>query len=251
LGQHQWALEHIKGNHGPLGKLWPIRQFGNGRVSFLEGGGTIPWLGLVNKGLFDIEHPHWGGWSGRLSREKVRNYWSKHSDIKVDEKKVAPFSVYKEVADQWTDPDTGKIYKDIYTPVWRWRRAFCNDFVCRMDWCMKSFQEANHHPLAVLGKDRGNTIVHLQAKSGQVVALDASGSKDPDGDKLEFLWWIYKEAGTYTDDVKISNFRTFKATIKIPKNATGKQIHVILEVKDKNPIASLHDYRRIVIDVTE
>ncbi|MBL7188088.1 MAG: hypothetical protein ISS70_17335 [Phycisphaerae bacterium] len=42
---------HIKGGHGPLGKLWPIRQFANGGVSFLEGGGTIAWLGLVNKGV--------------------------------------------------------------------------------------------------------------------------------------------------------------------------------------------------------
>jgi hypothetical protein len=50
-GQHQWALEHIKGNHGPVGKVWPVRQFGDGHLSFLEGGGTVPWLGLVNKGL--------------------------------------------------------------------------------------------------------------------------------------------------------------------------------------------------------
>jgi len=251
LGQHQWAMEHIKGNHGPLGTLWPIRQFVGGGISFLEGGGTIPWLGLVNKGLFDIDQPHWGGWSGRFSREKVENYWSKHSDIKADEKKVAPFAVYKEEADEWIDPDTGKKYNDIFTPVWRWRRAFYNDFICRMDWCVKSYGESNHHPVAAFAGDRTDTIVHLRAHPGQVLALDASASTDPDGDKMEILWWIYKEAGTYSDDVDISSPREPKATIAIPGNAAGAQIHVILEVKDKSVIASLYDYRRIVIDVVE
>ena len=32
---------------------------------------------------------------------------------------------------------------------------------------------------------------------------------------------------------------------------SGKQIHIILEVRDKNAIGSLYDYRRIVIDVTK
>jgi hypothetical protein len=251
IGQHQWALEHIKGNHCPLGKLWPIRQFDGGGISFLEGGGTIPWLGLANKGLFDIEYPHWGGWSGRFSRHKVENYWSKHSDIKVDEKKVAPFAVYKEVADEWVDSDTGKKYNDIFTPVWRWRRAFYNDFVCRMDWCKKSYQQANHHPVAAFAGDKIDTIIHLQAKAGQVVDLDASASTDPDGDELEILWWIYKEAGTYVDDIDLSNSNKSRASITIPANAADKQIHVILEVKDKSTIASLYDYRRIVIDVAE
>jgi len=84
-----------------------------------------------------------------------------------------------------------------------------------------------------------------------VIALDASASTDPDSDKVEILWWIYEEAGTCTDDVDISSPREAKATIAIPANAAGKQIHVILEVKDKSAIASLYDYRRIVIDVTE
>jgi hypothetical protein len=231
--------------------LWPIRQFDGGGISFLEGGGTIPWLGLVNKGLFDIDHPHWGGWSGRFSRHKVENYWSKHSDIKVDEKKVAPFAVYKEVADEWVDSDTGKKYNDIFTPVWRWRRAFFNDFVCRMDWCKKSYQQANHHPVAAFAGDKADTIIHLRAKAGQVIDLDASASTDPDGDELEILWWIYKEAGTYANDIDTSNPQKPKTSITIPTNAAGKQIHVILEVKDKSTIASLYDYRRIVIDVVE
>ena len=120
-----------------------------------------------------------------------------------------------------------------------------------MDWCKKTYRQANHHPVAAFADDRGDTIVRLQAKAGQAVLLDASASTDPDGDKVEIFWWIYEEAGTCTDNVDISSPRETKATIVIPAIAAGKQIHVILEVKDKSAIASLYDYRRIVIDVTE
>jgi len=249
IGQHQWALEHIKGGHGPLGALWPIRQFGDGGISFLEGGGTIPWLGLVNKGLFDIEHPHWGGWSGRFSREKAENYWSKHSEIKEDEKKVAPFAVYKEEADKWTDPDTGDTYNDIFTPVWRWRRAFYNDFVCRMDWCTKPYDQANHNPVAAFGRNSAASIIRLKARPGDVISLDASASTDPDGDSLNFKWFVYPEAGTYAGTVNIATSSSTKASMTAPQDAQGQQIHVILQVWDNSKIVSMYDYRRVVIDV--
>jgi hypothetical protein len=42
-----------------------------------------------------------------------------------------------------------------------------------------------------------------------------------------------------------------EASVRIPTGAAGKQIHVILELRDENPIAALFDYRRIVIDVAD
>jgi hypothetical protein len=179
----------------------------------------------------------------------VVNYWSKHSRVKTDEKKVAPFAVYKEVADQWTNFETGDKYDDIFTPVWRWRRAFHNDFVCRMDWCTKPYKEANHHPVAAFNGDKSDTIVRLQATAGDVVAVDASATTDPDGDGVNISWWIYKEAGTYPGNVAITRPRQARTRVAIPPNAAGREIHVILEVKDKSTIASLYDYRRVVIEV--
>jgi len=251
IGQHQWALEHIKGNHGPMGKVWPLRQFAAGNIAFLEGGGTIPWLGLVNKGLFSIDHPHWGGWSGRFTREKAENYMSKHKTVRVDEEKVGSFRVYKEDADRWINPDNGDVYHDIYTPVWRWRRAFYNNFQCRMDWCKNTYDQANHHPVVAFQGDTTNTIVHRQVQPGEVISLDATATTDPDGDRISICWYTYPEAGTYDGRITILSAEQARASVTIPKDATGKQIHVILEVRDLNPIASLYDYRRIVLDVNK
>ncbi|MEM6803456.1 MAG: nucleoside hydrolase-like domain-containing protein [Bacteroidota bacterium] len=251
-GQLQWQKEHIMQNHGPLGELYPERRFhawGEGVIGFMEGGGTIPWMGLVNKGLFDVNHPSWGGWGGRFTQTKTKNFWSRHADIKIDEEKFAPFYTYSEVPDKWIDPQDDSLYFSNFSPVWRWRKAMYNDQICRMDWCVKSYQEANHHPVAVFKKDTSDSIIFLKAKAGEILTLDASSSYDPDMDKLNFSWWVYPEAGTYTSTVSIAEKDKAKTSCIIPVDAAGKQIHVILEIHDLTSPVSLYDYRRIVIDV--
>ena len=249
LGQHQWALEHLKGNHGPLMKLWPIRQFHKGGVSFLEGGGTIPWLGFVNKGLYNFQEPHWGGWSGRFSTTKAENYWSKHGDIRKDEQAYTPFYVIPEVADSWVDPETGDEYKDIYTPVWRWRRAFFNDFACRADWCIKPYNQANHNPVAAVNEDKSDAFIFVKVKPLEEVSFNASDSYDPDSDELRMRWYFYPEAGTYKGLLELLKPEENRISFTIPADAKGTEIHLILEVMDKSEIASMYDYRRIILTV--
>lgn len=249
LGQHQWALEHIITNNGPFGTDYPIRTFNNGKVAFLEGGGTIPWLGLVSKGLSDIDRPWWGGWSGRFSKEKVKNDWSRHESVRADESKSDPFYTYAEGVDKWTNPEDGTGYESNFIPVWRWRRAYFNDFRCRMDWCTLPYNEANHNPVAMLNGDQSDKILFMNARPGEKITLDAGGTKDPDGDQMEMLWWCYREAGTYEGMPKIDSPSGIRTMVEIPGDAAGKEIHIILEVKDQSKIASLRDYRRMVITV--
>ncbi|MDX2429378.1 MAG: DUF1593 domain-containing protein [Bacteroides sp.] len=253
-GQNEWLKENVMENHGPLGDIYPERRFHgfmDGGLGFMEGGGTIPWMGLVNKGLFHIDQPSWGGWGGRFSAEKSTNFWSRHADIKVDEEMVAPFSTFREVSDHWTDPQSGEVYNNNYVPVWRWREAMYNDQICRMDWGTSSYEEANHHPVAAFAGDKTDQIVYLDASPGEVLQLDASASTDPDGDELFYSWWIYEEAGTYPGKVLIRDPAAALASLEVPTGAGGKQIHLILEVEDHNPIASLHDYRRVVVNLDE
>jgi hypothetical protein len=248
-GQNEWLKEHVMNDHGALGALYPERRFRDGRISFVEGGGTAPWMPLVNKGLSDIDHPWWGGWGGRFSRTKVKNFWSRHSDIKPDEYRFTPFYTYREVSDAWTDPETRTEYNNDDVPVWRWRRAMFNDMRVRWDWCVESYDEANHHPVAAFGADDGDQIIRVAAQGGDILEFDASASRDPDDDDLTFSWWVYSEAGTYTGGIQIDGADQAQSKVAIPSGADGTQIHLILEVRDDSSIAELSDYRRVVIDV--
>jgi hypothetical protein len=249
-GQDEWANEHVRTNHGPFGKLYPSR-FDIGRIHFIEGGGTIPWMGLVSHGLTDSAEPSWGGWSGRFGAEKQTNVWSRHADIKVDEQANVPFALHTEASDRWTDPEDGQVYDGSSVPVWRWRRAMWNDFKARMDWCFKPYAEANHSPHAVLNGDRTDAILKLSAKAGEVVNFTAAGSSDPDGNTLRYAWWVYSEAGRqpYGGSVAIKHPTAPEISIAIPADASGREIHLILEVWDESAVVPLVDYRRVVISV--
>lgn len=251
IGQHQWAMEHIIAEHGALGTYWPLRMFPNGKLLFIEGGGTIPWLGLANKGLYDIEKPHWGGWGGRFTKKKQKNFWSKHSSVNTDEKAYGDFNMFIEASDEWTNPETGEFFNDWFTPVWRWRRAFFNDFQCRMDWCIEPFEKANHNPVAAINGDKSNAFIYQTVKPGEQLIFDATATTDPDGDQLNFLWFNYKESGTYSEKIEMDDAISNRLRFTVPKDAAGKEIHIVLEVKDDNNIASMYDYRRIVLNISK
>ena len=245
-GQHRWAETHIMVGHGAIGELYPYRFGGKG---FVEGGGTVPWLGLVNKGLYDIDQPSWGGWSGRFGSRKQSQVWSRHASVRKDEESYGDFAAYTEAIDRWVDSD-GTTYENEFAAVWRWRRDIMNNCQARFDWCVKPFEQANHHPRASVAGDMSDEIVMREAEPGEKVTFNASASKDPDDDELIFRWYFYPEAGTYRGDIPpVHGGDESACSFVVPADATGKQLHMILEVSDNNDIVSLKDYRRIVINI--
>ena len=131
-----------------------------------------------------------------------------------------------------------------FSPLARWTDVLQNDFAARADWCVKSYEEANHPPVVRL-----NHALDLNAKSGETVKLSAQGTSDPDGDELTYHWWQYSQADTYGGVVEIDGADAREASIEIPNDAKASEsIYVICEVRD-NGTPPLSRYQRVVLKV--
>jgi len=221
-----WLLEHVRSGHGPLGELYPATKWQ------MEGD-TPSFLYLLPNGLGDPEHPGCGSWGGRY---EIARPDGETRAIHTDTKDTV----------QGVD---GKTYTDNRATVWRWRDAYQNDFAARMDWCVSSrFGDANHNPIAAFDGDTSQDFIQLRVKVGDTVNLSASGSKDPDGDKLAFRWFQYPEAGTYHQEVRLRDGNSGQASFVAPDVTSAQAIHVILQVKDDGT-PNLYSYRRVIVNV--
>lgn len=129
----------------------------------------------------------------------------------------------------------------------RWIPAATNSFMNRLLWSVKEPGEVNREPVAVLNGDSSNRIIRFQAYPGEVISLDASGSCDPDGDRITFNWFRYYEADTYNGDLAISNPAGNRKHITVPDDLGNSNIHLVLEVID-NGEPQLVTYRRVIIE---
>ena len=186
----------------------------------------MSFLYLVPTGMNDPEHPTWGSWAGRYGLNTnfpgCNYYWANQTDVWADT----------------TNRDNS---------LGRWAVDLQNDFRARLNWCVKPFTQANHAPVAVVNGRGGKEILLVKAVAGATVRLTAEGSTDPDGNALDYEWCIYPEAGNYRGNVKLQNADQPDASLKIPTDAVGKSLHVILRVQDDGtpPLAA---YRRVILN---
>ena len=246
---NEWLETNIR-SKGPLGMVYP-------RFAFIMEGDTPSYLGLIDNGLNAYRRPDWGGWGGRyIYRQpygETHAIWTQGGDEfarVTSQDTVIGVDGRKHVSDQAT--------------VWRWRDAFQNDFAARMDWTVKDFAHSNHNPMVEVNGEAGTAPVLMDATVGQPVELDASHSKDPDGQKLHYSWFHYGEAGLADGElatVTIENADTAKATVTATASCSPLWLpirkmcpaqpgtaHIILAVTDEGT-PSLTSYRRVILTV--
>lgn len=217
-GRANWDAyaEHIQ-NHGSLGAIYPKYRYG------VEGD-TPSLLYVWPNGLDDPENPGFAGWGGTFT-------WGVCRDNST--------SAYNNHAGSIAA--TSRKYERYFY------RATFNNFAARMDWAR--YGTGNRNPVVIVNRETGIAPVTLTPAQGTSVSLDASASHDPDGNKLKFSWWVLPEAGTYTNDITISDANSSRATIDIPSDSAGKSFHVICEVTDDGT-PNLTSYRRIIFQPT-
>jgi hypothetical protein len=133
------------------------------------------------------------------------------------------------------------------------------------------FAKANHHPVINISGFKGLAPAQITAEAGSTVLLDASATYDPDGRKLTFKWWHYREptATQWWVDAEVAELgikklddegRKVEITLPPPEKcavelmsrkpvAQGQLLHLILEVTDDGT-PSLTSYRRVLIQAT-
>jgi hypothetical protein len=223
LTSREWIDRHVRNGHGPLGALYPPETWtAPNPYGAMKEGDTPSWFYFLRNGLQDPGQPGWGGWGGRF--------------------KPVSGNFYRD------DEDFADTVIDARSTVSRWRPAFQNDFEARMEWCIKSFDETNHKPVAAVMGDDTDAILHVDAREGDTLRFSALGSYDPDGGSLDFAWWTYPEAGSNLQCPALMDYTTPEVSFMVPYGEAGADLHLILEVSD-NGAPSLRDYRRIVINI--
>jgi hypothetical protein len=178
----EWVDAHIRAK-GALGAHYPY-------PCCIHEGDTPSFLGLIDNGLASAMSPAFGGWGGRYVWRQFygesRAFWTQGGDVYPGNDNSQDTVVGIDGAAHTSDQAT----------IWRWREAFQHDFAARMDWTVKGVHEANHNPEVVVNGEAGKAPLMLDAPVGLPLTLDATGSRDPDGDSLRYQWFFYPEAGS-------------------------------------------------------
>jgi hypothetical protein len=214
-------------SHGPLGAVYPDTQWATE-------GDTPAFMHAYPNGLNDPDQIDQGGWGGRFELTKKSGIRSMKPV--TNEGEFDPYLMFANSAEG-------------ASAIKRWSAGYDNDFAARMDWSITSkYEDANHHPIAVVSGDTSRRVLLVSAAPGSTVDLSADGSSDPDQDELNYNWTFYQEPSSFKGDVRIQDCSSASAKVMIPSDAGGKNLHIILELHDQGQ-PKLYAYRRVIINV--
>ena len=217
IGVSNWREYESKiQTKGNMGSVYPKYKYG------VEGD-TPSLLFVLPNGINNPEHPEHGGWGGYFMHE------------------ISPDSVTSSFTNM--RPEIKKIsqkYEKYFYP------AVFNNFAARMEWAANG--KGNRNPDLVINGIGGISPIEIKVSPGDRISLDISGSNDPDGDNLEYKWWIMPEAGGSLSEKYFEYTTAGNAEIKIPEGIKDREIHLICECTDSGSIP-LTSYRRVIIKV--
>lgn len=218
-----WVKKYVHG-HGALSEHYPLN---GAAVNGMKEGDTPSFLNFIKNGLNFYTHPEWGGWGGRYRRVKTLSF----VNLFIDAPDVLDGTINERHS------------------VSRWRPAFQRDFMARLDWCTKSYAQANHNPTVVVNESSGHDPLYVNATRGELLHFNATSSTDPDGDQLSYHWSVYNEiSGTTGQCIAIKTAKGI-CSFQVPDHS-GDTIHLILAVHDDG-VPSLTTYKRIIIQIKE
>jgi hypothetical protein len=255
--RNDWMKSNILEDHGPLCSLYEAYKGDDDNEGFIAGpvkskgdfrseGDSPAFIHTINTGLRSMESPDYGGWGGRYVNVR-ENTWLdpvQEPGYTYPEGRWYTRSAWGRMYMREVYPEKQDRMHAYFKPITRWADALQNDFAGRADWCVKSFEEANHPPVVRL-----DNALDIRTNPGQRIKLSAKGTSDPDGDELTYSWWQYEEADTYQGIIKIDNTQNQQVSFLVPKDAkTGETIHVVCEVSD-NGSPKLTRYQRVILSI--
>ena len=237
-----WMKQHILENHGPLAALYKAKENGD----FRSEGDSPAFLHGIDTGLRNMENPAWGGWGGRYVRVRDNSWLDPvpEAGYRYPEGRWYTSTAWGRVHRRSSDTTDPALLLEYFKPIWRWADAIQNDFAARADWSVKPYAQANHPP-----RVRLTHALDLKARRGAVVRLNASRSSDPDENALNYKWWQYQEADSYSGNIRIDGATKRTASFRVPVDAAvGQTIHVVAEVTDSGE-PPLTRYQRVVVTI--
>lgn len=238
----EWMNRNLLQDHGPLLALYEAHDDGR----FRSEGDSPAFLHVVPTGLRSTESPGWGGWGGRFVRVRDNTWLDPVAEpgYQYPEGRWYTGSAWGRTRLKKEIPNDAELTAYL-KPQWRWIDAIQNDFAARADWCVKSYDKANHPPQA-----RVDGPLDRTARANERVELDAKPSTDPDGDSLTFAWWQYTNADTCEAVVDVSTAQDGAVAGFVVPDEPGKTVHMILEVTDGGD-PPLTRYRRVIVTIAD